>query len=73
MMGKTETDSGHQVTLTKDYYISKYEITQEQYEKIMGNNPSYTKGEKLPVTNVTWANADDFCAKINARLPTEAE
>jgi formylglycine-generating enzyme required for sulfatase activity len=43
-----------EVTLTKPYYIGKYEVTQEQWESVMGNNPSSrTKGDKLPVTDIT--------------------
>lgn len=69
----------HEVTLTKHYYIGKYEVTQEQWFKIMGNNPSSTKGVKLPVTSVSWEDCQEFIRKLNAktnggyRLPTEAE
>ena len=69
----------HEVTLTKPFYMCKYEVTQEQYEAVMGNNPSYTKGAKLPVTKVSWNDCQEFIKKLNAktsggfRLPTEAE
>jgi formylglycine-generating enzyme required for sulfatase activity len=69
----------HGVTLTKPYYIGKYEITQEQYQSIMGNNPSSFKGRDLPVEQVSWNDAQEFCKKVSektgsvARLPTEAE
>ena len=68
-----------QVTLTKPFYMGKYEVTQEQWEAVMGNNPSQTKGSKLPVTNVSWKECQEFIKKLNAktnggyRLPTEAE
>jgi formylglycine-generating enzyme required for sulfatase activity/serine/threonine protein kinase len=70
----------HQVTLTKPFYMGKYEVTQEQWESVMRNNPSSrTKGAKLPVTDVSWEDCQEFIKKLNAktsggyRLPTEAE
>jgi formylglycine-generating enzyme required for sulfatase activity len=69
----------HEVTLTKPFYMGKYEVTQEQWEAVMGNNPSKTKGDKLPVTDVSWEYCQDFIKKLNektggeCRLPTEAE
>ena len=70
----------HEVALTKPFYIGKHEVTQDQYEAVMGNNPSNrTKGAKLPVTDVSWEDCQAFIKKLNAktnggyRLPTEAE
>ena len=70
----------YEVTLTKPFYMGKYEVTQEQWESVMGNNPSSrTKGAKLPVTDVSWEDCQEFIKKLNAstkggyRLPTEAE
>jgi len=69
----------HEVTLTKPFYMGKYEVTQEQYEAVMGKNPSDIKGAKLPVTNVSWLDCKEFIKKLNDktnggyRLPTEAE
>jgi alpha-galactosidase len=66
------------VTLN-DFYIGKYEITQAQWESLMGNNPSLFKGERSPVERVTWEEVQEFIKKLNAqtgknyRLPTEAE
>lgn len=57
----------------KDFYIGKYEVTQKQYQSVMGTNPSSFKGNNLPVEEVTWYNADDFCRKVGGRLPTDAE
>ena len=70
-----------EVTLTKPFYMGKYEVTQEQWEAVMGeeNKTSNTKGEKLPVTNVSWEDCQNFIKKLNEknkgkyRLPTEAE
>ena len=69
----------HEVTLTKPFYMGKYEVTQEQYKAVMGKNPSRTKGAKLPVTKVSWEDCQEFNKKLNKktnggyRLPTEAE
>lgn len=69
----------HSVTITKDFYMGKFEVTQAQYEKIMGINPSTTKGANNPVEMVDWTDAQAFITALNAatgktfRLPTEAE
>jgi formylglycine-generating enzyme required for sulfatase activity len=67
----------HEVTISKDYYLGVYEVTQAQYEKVMGKNPSYFQGaivgnEKanLPVENVAWDDAVEFCKKLS-ELPVE--
>ncbi len=62
-----------------DFYIGKYEVTQSQYQKITGSNPSYFKGKNRPVEKVSWNDAQSYIAKLNNksgksyRLPTEAE
>jgi len=74
----------HKVTIEKPFYLSRYPVTQEQWQKVMGNNPAYFKGEKHPVENVSWNEIQVFFRKLNAlenvdgisriyRLPTEAE
>ena len=69
----------HQVTLTNDYYIGKYEVTQALWQAVMGNNPSNFKGDDLPVEKVSWNDCQEFLSKLNSitgktfRLPTEAE
>ena len=69
----------HQVTLTNDYYIGKYEVTQTLWQAVMGNNPSNFKGDNLPVERVSWYDCQEFISKLNSitgktfRLPTEAE
>ena len=61
-------------TLTLDpFYIDKYEVTQREFERVMGRNPSEFKGKILPVDNVTWQEAKSYCQKTGKRLPTEAE
>ena len=79
-VGRIDNETQHEVTLTKPFYMGKYEVTQEQWQSVMENNPSTkTKGAKLPVTNVSWNDCQDYIKKLNAktnggyRLPTEAE
>ena len=70
----------HQVTVG-DFYIGKYEVTQGQWQAVMGSNPSYFNacGDNCPVELVTWNDVQDFITKLNQqkgtkyRLPTEAE
>jgi len=78
---------GFRVTFAKPFYIGKFEVTQEQYQRVMGSNPSYHTQARLsmstnshPVDSVTWVDAQAFVKKLNAnektgvyRLPTEAE
>ena len=67
-----------QVTLST-YYIAKYEVTQAEWQAVMGTNPSYFKGDNLPVESVSWHDCQEFIRKLNEltgkqfRLPTEAE
>ena len=69
------------IILTKDYYIGKYEVTQELWEAVMGTdaNPSTFKGADLPVNSVSWNDCNAFIDKLNEltgkkfRLPTECE
>ncbi len=69
----------HRVTLTNNYYISKYEVTQALWKIVMGSNPSNFKGDNLPVEKVSWNDCQKFISKLNKltgksfRLPTEAE
>jgi len=68
-------------TLQNSFYIAKYEVTQSQWEVVMGNNPSRYKGcDRCPVENISWEDAQTFIAKLNQiepdkkfRLPTDAE
>ena len=69
----------HRVTLTNNYYIGKYEVTQALWKIVMGSNPSNSKGDNLPVEKVSWNDCQKFISKLNKltgksfRLPTEAE
>lgn len=85
-MGSADDDSEadddekprHQVTLSS-FSIGQTEVTQELWEAVMGNNPSYHKGANLPVERVSWNDSQTFISKLNEmtgqkfRLPTEAE
>jgi formylglycine-generating enzyme required for sulfatase activity len=71
----------HQVTIGKAFYMGKYEVTQEQWRAVMGNNPSHFTGDdNLPVEWVSWDDVQEFIKKLNEkegtnkyRLPSEAE
>ncbi|MBQ6656215.1 MAG: SUMF1/EgtB/PvdO family nonheme iron enzyme [Ottowia sp.] len=69
-----------EVTIPQPFYLGKYEVTQAQWEAVMGGNPSTHKGANHPVDSVSWNDAQEFIKKLNAkeghsryRLPTEAE
>jgi formylglycine-generating enzyme required for sulfatase activity len=75
-------ETQHKVTLTKGFYMGLYPVTQEEWQEVMGNNPSKFKGEKnLPVDTVSWDDCQEFIKKLKGkekdkkpyRLPTEAE
>ena len=55
----------HSVTISRDFLMSTYEITQKQYEEVMGTNPSNFKGENLPVELVNWYDAVEYCNKLS--------
>jgi formylglycine-generating enzyme required for sulfatase activity len=88
MMGSPDSESGrysnegpqHQVTISKAFELQTTEVTQSQWQAVMGSNPSKFKGPDLPVEMVSWDDAQAFITKLNAmgdgyryRLPTEAE
>ena len=72
----------HQVVISKPYYMQATEVTQGQWKKIMGSNPSMfnTCGDDCPVENISWVDVQEFIRRLNQkegtnkyRLPTEAE
>ncbi len=70
----------HRVCIDKSFYIGETEVTQKQWQDVMGNNPSKAKTEDRPVDRVSWNDVQDFIARLNTkesgnyfRLPTEAE
>jgi formylglycine-generating enzyme required for sulfatase activity len=86
MMGSPENEERrsrnegpqHQVTIP-GFFIGKYQLTQKQYQAIMGNNPSHFKGENRPVERISWNDAVKFCELLSQRtgkkytLPSEAQ
>ncbi|MDR1921074.1 MAG: formylglycine-generating enzyme family protein [Candidatus Adiutrix sp.] len=87
MMGSPDGDEDadcdenqHRVTISRPFCLGKYEVTQAQWEAVMGNNPSEFEGRNNPVENVSWDDVQEFINKLNQkeggnkyRLPTEAE
>lgn len=70
----------HRVKIAKAFYMGKYMVTQKQWRDIMGTNPSYFKGDNLPVGDVEWNDVQEFIRKLNGkegnykyRLPSESE
>ncbi len=69
----------HRVKITKPFYMLATEVSQREYEAVMGENPSYFKGGDLPVENLSWPEAAAFCGELSRReghtfrLPSEAE
>ena len=76
---RSDDETSHEVTLTRAYYLGKYEVTQAQYEQMMGTNPSKFKGARLPVETVSYDDAVAFCKKLSEKvrkpveLPSEAQ
>ncbi|MDR3229255.1 MAG: formylglycine-generating enzyme family protein [Puniceicoccales bacterium] len=81
------SETQHRVRITRPYWLGKYEVTQAQWQAVMGRNPSYFKGAQRPVEKVSWSEAMEFCQKLTAQeraagrlpagyrytLPTEAQ
>ncbi len=53
----------HKVTISKAFYMGKYEVTQTEWMEVIGTNPSYWKGDNLPVEKVSWYEAVEYCNK----------
>jgi formylglycine-generating enzyme required for sulfatase activity len=60
----------HKVTITKPFYLGKYEVTQAQWQALMGNNPSKFIGPKNPVDSVSWEDCHEFVQKLTEKVPT---
>ncbi len=78
-LGRDDDETQHLVKITKPFYLSVHEVTQAQYERVMGKNPSRSKDAAKPAETVSWDNSVAFCGKLSDqegdqyRLPTEAE
>ena len=75
-----DNDVRHLVNITHPFEMGKYEVTQQEWEAVMGSNPSKFQGSDLPVENVSWDDTQQFIQRLNElkdgykyRLPTEAE
>ncbi|AKB45006.1 MULTISPECIES: SUMF1/EgtB/PvdO family nonheme iron enzyme [Methanosarcina] len=75
-----DEDPAHKVTIGYSFYMGKYPVTQKQWKKVMGDNPSTFKGESRPVESIFWEDVQEFIKKLNKnegaskyRLPSEAE
>jgi len=80
--GRREDETRHEVTISRPFYMQTTEVTQAQWRRVMGRNPSFFKncGQDCPVENVSWGEVQEFIKRLNAlektnkyRLPTEAE
>lgn len=78
--GHTSDETLHEVTISNGFWLSRYEVTQAQWNSVVGQNPSEFPGNNRPVENVTWHDVQDFLTLLNVtswgssyRLPTEAE
>ena len=68
-LGRESNETQHQVTLTQDYYVGVFEVTQRQYELVTGSNPSYYKGDTRPVENVSYDDLRGTSAEGGAGWP----
>jgi formylglycine-generating enzyme required for sulfatase activity len=64
--GRRGDEKSREVTVN-DFLLSSHEVTQAEYEDVIGINPSHTKGERLPVETVSWFDAIEFCNRLNER------
>ena len=80
MMGSPDSDKDaereeqpqHRVRITRPFYLGKYLVTQEQWEAMMGSNPSHFKGPKNPVEQVSWDDCQLYLEKLNAKIGTQS-
>jgi formylglycine-generating enzyme required for sulfatase activity len=78
--GRFDGEAQHEVTISKAFWLGQTEVTQAQWEAVMGSNPSwFDLDPRMPVDRVSWTDADEFCRRLSKRtgmtfrLPTEAE
>lgn len=66
-LGDNDEVPTHEVTLTNDFYMSKYEVMQIQYEMVKSRNPSFNRGDSLPVEQISWLDAVSFCNALSRK------
>ena len=71
--GRGNDEAQHRVTITKAFYLSETEVTQESWQKVMGANPSGFNGASNPVEQVSWNDCQSFCQSSGLRLASESE
>ncbi len=83
--GRHDDEGRHRVTISREFWLGETEVTQAQWEAVMGGTPSHFKGDNLPVEQVSWDDAKRFCGRLNGNssirrpegyrfdLPTEAQ
>ena len=71
--GRKDNEAQHSVTITKAFYLSETEVTQEVWQKVKGANPSNFKGANNPVEQVSWHDCQRFCQLYGLRLASESE
>ena len=65
--GRRDNEGPQRQITVSSFYMGKYEVTQKEYQEVMGKNPSYFKGDNLPVEMVTWFDAVEYCNKRSQR------
>ena len=65
---RSNNETQHRVSISKPFYVGKYQVTQTQWEAVTGENPSHFKGEQNPVEKVSWDDCQEFIKKLNARV-----
>jgi|GEM_PF-5222698 len=77
--GRSIKETQHEVSISRDYYLGATEVTQAQYAKVMGKNPSYFQGEMIqgdssnhPVEMIAWEDAVEFCRRLSERPAEKA-
>lgn len=72
-MGDNESKPAHAVKISQPFYLAAYEVTQAQWEAVMGHNPSRFKGARNPVERVSWEDCQEFIEKLNAKVTATTE
>ncbi len=68
-----DEDQTQSVVISKDFWLGQTDVTQAAWKRVMKTDPSQSKGDQLPVVNVSWSQSQKYCETIDGRLPTEAE